>query len=167
MNRKPFRLWIAVVAFAGCMAASLAAAQEPTSGAVAAARDMLAVKGALAFFDPVVPGVVESVKNSFIPTNPNLSRELNDVAVALRKEYESKRTEMLNNVARIYAARFTEQELKDMTAFYKTPLGQKLLREEPVALDESLRSTQDWASTFSDTVMARFRLEMRKKGHTL
>jgi hypothetical protein len=54
-----------------------------------------------------------------------------------------------------------------MTAFYKTPLGQKMLKEEPAAIEESLKSTQQWADAFSDTVMTRFRAEMLKKGHKL
>ena len=147
--------------------ATAAPAQEPSPGAMAAAREMLAVKGGAAFFDPVIPGVIESVKNSFVPTNPQLYRELNDVAALLRKDYESKRTEILDNVTRVFAQHFTEPELKGMTAFYKTPLGQKMLKEEPAAIEESLKSTQQWADAFSDAVMTRFRAEMLKKGHKL
>jgi hypothetical protein len=158
----------AVLALAcNCLWAATAPAQQPTPGAIAAARDMIAAKGGMALFDPVIPGVVETVKNSFIPTNPQLSGELNEVAVMLRKEYDSKRSEMQNVIIRVYAQHFTEKELKDLTAFYKTPLGQKLVKEEPVAIQESLQNAQDWAEQFSDTVLTRFRVEMRKKGHPL
>jgi len=111
--------------------------------------------------------VIESVKNSFVPTNPNLTRELNDVAVTLHKEYEGKRSEVLDQMARAYATHFTEQELKDLLVFYKTPLGQKFTREEPAAIEDGLKRAQQWADTFSDTVMARMRSEMQKKGHQL
>jgi uncharacterized protein len=157
----------AVILAVGCACLTAARAQEPSAGALAAARDMLAVKGGAVFFDPVIPGVIESVKNSFLPTNPGLARELNELAALLRKDYEPKRGEILNAVARIFARRFTEQELKDMTAFYKSPLGQKMLKEEPLAIEQSLKSTQDWATAFSETVMGRFRSEMAKKGHQL
>jgi hypothetical protein len=167
-----FAAVLAVTCFAvTCLAitclSTAAPAQEPSAGALAAARDMLAVKGGAAFFDPVVPGVIESVKNSFVPTNPQLYRELTDVAAFLRKDYEPKRVELLGNVTRIFAQHFTEQELKDMTAFYKTPLGQKMLKEEPAAIEQSLKTTQDWANNFSEVVTARFRVEMQKKGHKL
>ena len=159
-------LFAAVLAIT-CLAATAVPAQEPSAGALAAARDMLTAKGGNTFFDPVVPGVIESVKNSLVPTNPQLSKELNDVAALLRKDYEPKRSEVFNNVARVFAQHFTEQELKDITAFYKTPLGQKMLKEEPVAIDQSLKSAQDWANNFSEAVTARFRSEMQKKGHKL
>jgi hypothetical protein len=159
-------LFAAVLAIT-CLAATAVAAQEPSAGALAAARDMLTAKGGNTFFDPVVPGVIESVKNSLVPTNPQLSKELNDVAVMLRKDYEPKRAEVFDNVARVFAQHFTEQELKNITAFYKSPLGQKMLKEEPVAIEQSLKSAQDWANNFSEAVTARFRSEMQKKGHKL
>jgi uncharacterized protein len=157
----------AIVALVWSCLAAPASAQEPTPGALAAARDMLAVKGNMKVFDPVVPGVIESVKNSLLPTNLNVSRELNDVAAQLRQEYDSKRNEVAAGIARVFAEHFTEAELKQLTAFYKTPLGQKLVKEEPAAIDETYRQTQRWAEQFSETVIARFRSEMQKKGHPI
>jgi len=148
-------------------AAVTAQAQNPTAGAVAAARELIQAKGGAAMFEPAVPGVVESTKNSFLPTNPNLSRELNDVAAQLRREYEAKKAELVYEVAIVYAKHFTEQELKDLVVFYRSPLGQKMLKEEPVALDESLKRAQDWTIEFADVVMTRFRAEMKKRGHQL
>jgi hypothetical protein len=150
----------------GCLSLVPARAQEPSADAVAAAKELIATKGG-GLFDPLIPGVVESVKNSFVPTNPQLIRELNEVSAQLRKEYDAKRPELLNEVAHIYARHFTEQELKDMVAFYRTPLGKKMIIQEPRALDDSLRRAQDWANQLSEEVMGRFRAEMKKKGHNL
>ena len=36
-------------------------------------------------------------------------------------------------MAQIYASEFTEQELKDLVTFDKSPLGQKLLAGEPIS----------------------------------
>ena len=136
-------------------------------GAVAAARELIVVKGGAAMFDPVIPGVIETAKNSLVPTNPNLTKELNDVAAQLRKDYDSKRAELVYEVALIYAKHFTEQELKDLVAFYKSPLGQKMLKEEPLALDQGMKRAQDWSQEFSEAVLMRIRTEMAKKGHPL
>jgi hypothetical protein len=118
-------------------------------------------------FDPLIPGVIESAKNSLLPTNPQLGKDLNEVATQLRKEYEPKRAELLNEVAKVYAQHFSEQELKDLVAFYKTPLGRKMITEEPLALNQSLGAAQAWATRFSDEVLERFRAEMKKRGHPL
>ena len=142
-------------------------AQQPSAAAVALARDVVVAKGASGMTEPLVRGVIETVKNSFVPTNPNLTRELNDVATTLHKELDGKSSEVLEQMARAYASRFTEQELKDLLVFYKTPLGQKFTREEPSAIEDGLKRAQQWADTFAETVMARMRSEMQKKGHQL
>jgi uncharacterized protein len=166
MDRKSSLRWALAAALLS-FAAAAAQAQTPTAGAVAAARELIQAKGGGAMFEPVIPGVVESTKNTLLPTNPNLTRELNEVSAQLRKEYEAKKAELVYEVAIVYAKHFTEQELKDLVIFYRTPLGQKMLKEEPIALDESLKRAQDWSIDFSETVMGRFRAEMKKRGHQL
>ena len=54
-----------------------------------------------------------------------------------------------------------------MLAFYKTNLGKKVLAEEPIAVEEAFRKAQDWSNTFSEQVIARMRVEMKKKGYDL
>jgi uncharacterized protein len=134
---------------------------------VAAARELLAAKGGTLMFEPVIPGVVETTKNNLLPTNPSLAKDLNEVSAQLRREFEGKKAELVYEVAIIYAKHFTEQELKDLVTFYKTPLGQKMLREEPIAVEESLKRAQDWSMDFAEVVMGRFRAEMKKRGHDL
>jgi len=153
----------------GCivMAGAARAQQAPSPGALAAAKELVALKGGAAMFDPLIPGVIESVKNQFIPTNPQLTKPLTDVATVLHKEYAAKRSEILDLVSQIYAKHFTEAELKDIVAFYKTPAGKKMVAQEPAAIKDSLDAAQQWANDFSDVVLQRFRTEMQKKGFKL
>jgi hypothetical protein len=158
---------VVALAFGSVVLAGAARAQAPSPGALAAAKELVALKGAGAMFDPLIPGVIESAKNQFLPTNPQLAGPLTEVANQLHKEYEPKRAEIVDLVARIYAQHFTEQELKDIVAFYKSPSGKKMLTQEPLAIKQSLDAAQEWANQFSDTVLQRFRVEMQKKGHKL
>jgi hypothetical protein len=169
MKFRPLdRLLLAAALAAACLAcAGVARAQAPTPAAIAAAKDLVAVKGGTAMFEPLIPGVIESAKNSFVPTNPQLVPQLNQVAAELRKEYDPRKAEIVDEVATIYAQHFTEQELKDLVGFYRTPLGRKLLTQEPIALDQSLKAAQAWAVRFSDEVIERFKVEMKKKGYNL
>jgi hypothetical protein len=158
---------IVALAFGWVVLAGPARAQTPSPAALAAAKELMTLKGAAAMFEPLIPGVIESAKNQFVPTNPNLAGPLGEVAAQLHKEYEPKRAEVVELVAKIYAQHFTEAELKEIVAFYKTPAGKKMLAEEPAAINQSLTAAQDWANQFSDTVLQRFRTEMAKKGHKL
>ena len=142
-------------------------AQQPSPTAIATAKELITVKGATALWDPLVPGVIEQAKSVFIQANPTLIKELNEVAVKLRAEYAPRSAEVVNDVAKLYASRFTEQELKDTLAFYKSPLGRKLLVEEPSILDQSMRSAQDWADRLSQEVIGKIRAEMKRRGHEI
>lgn len=159
---------VAALAF-GCVVLTDAARAQPapSPGALAAAKELVRLKGAAAIFDPLIPGVIEAVKSQFLPTNSQLVGPLNEVAADLRKEYEPKRAEIVDQVAKIYAENFTEQELKGIVAFYKTPIGKKMLIKDPVVTEQSLRATQLWANQFSDMVLERFRTEMQKRGYQL
>jgi uncharacterized protein len=157
----------AIVALACLAFAGTARAQQPTPGAIAAAKELLAAKGAMTMFDPLVPGIIETVKNNHLQTNTSLSKDLNEVAALLRTEFAPRRGEVIDEVAAIYARRFSEQELKDVVAFYKTPAGKKFVTEEPLAIDESLQRAQVWSQKLSEEVLTRFRAEMKKRGHDL
>jgi hypothetical protein len=139
---------------------------EPSAAAVALAKEVIELKGATSMFDSVIVGVIEYHKNILLQSNPNLQRDLDEVAGRLRSEFAPRRTDVHNEIARAYASRFTEQELKDAIAFYKTPIGKKLIVEEPKAVDEATKRVDAWASKYAEEVLARMRTEMRKKGHT-
>ena len=68
-----------------------------------------------------------------------------------------------DGMAQIYATEFSEQELKDLVAFYKTPLGQKLLSSEPRAIQLSMTWMQGWAQAFQENINEEFRAEMKKR----
>jgi len=159
-------LLAAAVAFA-CLAVPGARAQQPTPAAVALAKELVVLKGGTVMFDPLIPGVIERVKETFVPTNPQLIGPLNQVAAQLNKEYGVKRADVINEVSRVYAEHFTETELREILAFYKTPAGRKMIVEEPKVIDQSLKAAQAWAVNFSDVVLKRFREEMKKKGYDL
>jgi hypothetical protein len=139
----------------------------PSANAVALAGELLTLKGGQQMFGGMVDGVIESAKDSFLPNNPALNRPLNEVALQLRKDFESKKAELMHEVARVYARRFTEQELRELLAFYKTNLGKKVLSDESLAVEDSFKRAQEWTSEFSDQVLTKMRAEMRKKGHEL
>jgi hypothetical protein len=142
-------------------------APQPSTNAVALAAQIIIAKGAVQIYDPVIPGLIERARGVFLQQNPMLSRDLNEVAARLRTEFVPRTTELLNDAAKLYATRFSEQELRDVLAFYKSPLGQKVVSEEPAIFDESMKNVDTWAGKFANEVMAKFRAEMKKKGHDL
>jgi uncharacterized protein len=162
------RLGLAAALFGAVgVGATIAQTQEPPANSVALAREIIVLKGGNVVFERIVPGIIEHVKNTFVPTNPQLSQPLNEVADMLHKELDPKRGEIVTEAAKVFAQHFTEQELKDIAAFYRSPVGKKLATEEPISIDESMKRAQTWADDLADKVMTRFRVEMKKKGYDL
>jgi hypothetical protein len=165
----PARRMAAALALAFIAWASPASAQQPqpTPGAIATAKELMQTKGATNMFDPLIPGIIESAKNAYLPTNPGLFRGLNEVAALLRTQFAARRNEIIDEIARLYAQRFTEAEMKEAIAFYRTPVGKKFVNDEPAVIDQGLARTQAWSNKLQDDVISRFRAEMKKKGHDL
>jgi uncharacterized protein len=157
---------LAAVAVALAIAGPVAYAQQPqpTPAALSTAKELVTVTGATALFNPLIAGVVEQAKLLYLQQNPNLSTDLNDIATKMRSDLTPRFVELTNEVARLYATHFTEQELKDILAFYKSPAGQKMLSEQPKVVDGSMKFAQNWANQLSDEVMAKMRDELKKRG---
>jgi len=145
----------------------LAHAQQPTPAALASAKELITITGATTLFSPLIAGVVEQAKVLYLQQNPALSKDLNEIAAQMRTDLQPRFSELTDEVARQYAINFTEPELKDILAFYKTTAGKKLLAAQPKIVDSSMKFAQDWANTLSDQVISKMRDELKKRGHAL
>ena len=146
-------------------APTLPIAGKPASpAALAAAKEILTMKNAYAMYSNAVPGLVEKTKNVLLAANLNYQKDLNEVAVIVAKILAGREKEIGDGMAQVYANEFTEQELKDLVNFYKSPLGQKLLSNEPRAIQFSMSYMNQWAQTFAETINGQFRAEMKKRG---
>jgi hypothetical protein len=138
---------------------------KPVSpAAMAAAKEILTMKNASAMYAAAVPNIVEQTKNALLQSNLNYQKDLNEVAVIVAQNLAGREKEIGDGMAKIYGNEFTEQELKDLVTFYKSPLGQKLLATEPRAIQFSMAYMNQWAQLFSEVVNGQFRAEMRKRG---
>jgi hypothetical protein len=139
-------------------------AKPASPAAIAAAKEILAMKKANAMYAGAVPNIVQQAKGTFIQNFLNYQKDLNEVAVIVAQSLAGRENEIGEGMANVYANEFTEQELKDLVTFYKTPLGQKLLAAEPRAIQFSIGFMNQWAKGFAEVVNAQFRAEMHKRG---
>ena len=141
---------------------------QPSPAAVAMARELLdlevppptAISNSLA-------DVIERHKGQFLRSDITLTEDLNEIAVKLRSKYAPRVADLTGEMAHAYAQHFTEQELKDLLAFLKTPTGKKFLIGRPEILNEMQRLVDKWVMQISDDVGEDMRQELRKKGHDL
>lgn len=143
------------------------AANTLPPGAVAAAREILLLKNASAVYNGAVITTIQNVKNSLTQSNLNLQKDIDEVSLKLARDLNGRESEIADGMAAIYATNFSEQELKDLLAFYKSPLGKKSLEQEPKSIEASLNYMRNWGEDLAAEINERFRDEMKKRGKDL
>jgi hypothetical protein len=158
---------LAAVAAALVAFGPAANSQQPSAAAMATAKELIASTGATTVFTPLIAGVVEQAKLLYLQQNPGLSKDLNEIANKMRTDLAPRFAELSDEMARLYATHFTDQELKAILVFYQSPAGKKLLAQQPTVVDDSMKFAQEWANKLSDQVIANMRDELKKRGHAL
>jgi hypothetical protein len=141
--------------------------QQPSAAAMATARQLIAATGATTVFNPLIAGVVEQAKLLYLQQNPALAKDLNEIADKMRTDLAPRFAELSEEMARLYAMHFTDQELKAILVFYQSQAGKKLLDQQPTVVDDSMKFAQEWANKLSDQVIGTMREELKKRGHAL
>lgn len=164
---------VAVALRAGAFLIALAAVSQPAaaqtgqSDSFQLARDVVVASGATRAFEGVVPSILQQSLGVFVQQNPDLQKELTESIKSIAPEFEKRVSEIIDIVARVYASRFSEGELKDILAFYRSDSGKKLVTLLPNVLEESFAKTQEWGGKISEEIVLRLRAEMKKKGHAI
>ncbi|MEP9348461.1 DUF2059 domain-containing protein [Xanthobacter sp. KR7-225] len=147
--------------------ASAQQAAQPSAALIAIAKELVAANGEARAFEGVISEIVNGAARSFVPTNPDLAKPLADVAQTLRVEFEKRQGEVVQILASAYASRFTEAELKEALAFYRTATGKKLVADRPAIVQQTVQGIQVWGAQVNAEVLERVRAEMKKKGYDL
>src|SRR5260370_27262227 len=118
--------------------------REASPAGIAAAKEILTMKNASAMYANAVPNIVQQTKDALLQANLNYQKDLNEVAVIVAQSLAGREKEIGEGMAKVYASEFTEQELKDLVTFYKSPLGQKLLSTQPRSIQFSMSHMNRW-----------------------
>jgi hypothetical protein len=140
---------------------------QPSPGALLLAKQIVEIKGVQGMFAPLVRGVVEKTKNMFMQTNFMWAKDLDQVAVNEEKQLAPRASELVDATARMYAQHFSEAELKQLLAFYQSPVGKKAMVEEPKVLDEAMAYAGTWGDNLAQEVIGDMRDQMKKRGHDM
>ena len=75
--------------------------------------------------DRIVPGMFAQMQREILVTRPELKDPLAEAVQIIAPEFLKTEQEVLDAVAKDLAFQMTEQELKDVAAFYESPTGKK------------------------------------------
>jgi len=159
-------------AVAGCLALCLlvlapARAQSPDPDALAAARELLVTMKFSDQFKAILPAVIGALKPAIAQNRPEVERDFDAIMPLILDGMNARLNELSDATAAIYAANFTAGELRDITAFYRTPTGQRFLQKLPVVTQQSMAIGQRFGQAVTGELQSRITEELRKRGHKI
>ncbi|WP_185982796.1 DUF2059 domain-containing protein [Aureimonas mangrovi] len=137
---------MAFAALATILSAGAAQAQDASPSHLAAAREAVAAIDTTDQFDEVLINAATQIKAELIVNNPNLQNEISAMVDDNAIELAPRRAALENEIARIYSRVFTEQELREISQFYTSEAGRKLINQGPLATREMMSAADIWAN---------------------
>jgi hypothetical protein len=148
----------------GGFSATPAAADEITPSQMAAALAAVASSKGSRGFDNVLPLLAEKTQNQLIRMRPDLHQAINDTVAAVALKLAVRRADLDNDVARVWAKAFTEDELKAIAAFFQSPAGAKYAEIGPRVVTDSLQAVRGWSDRLGEELLEKSKEELKKQG---
>jgi hypothetical protein len=160
---RPAAFLIAALALAWPGAASAQNATDPV--ALAKAKELLQVSNLVAMRDQMVALVEAQIGALVLAANPGADDKVDSaVTDVIRPALKRRIPEYLDLAAGIYAGHFTRAELDQLVSFYKSPLGQKLVREQDELIPDMTKMSKDWINRVGNEVLKDAAADFAKRG---
>jgi uncharacterized protein len=99
-----------------------------------------------------------------VQQNPELTDKTNVAVGKILEEYRDRKGDLLDQFARVYAARFTATELQEIVAFYSTDTGKKLAQANTEVNADLQSVLQVFTNNVRQEFFAKVRAELRAQG---
>jgi len=141
---------------------------KPSDAQLAAARDLLDAAGAKsvlnALFASLVPMEVAGIRQK----NPHVSDEaISAFTTAMQDELSANTDQLMNIYAELYAEHFSTEELQQISAFYRSDVGKKVIATMPQLLKELQPLALRWGAELGAHVRERVNAQLQKRGDSL
>lgn len=153
-------LAVGVVGAVGHAAADTAKAEN--------ARELFRVFQADGIMEQMMDAALTQMNTMTRQMNPELPTAASEI---IQQEVQAALKEsmplLIEEVAKIYERVFSEEELDAMLAFYKSPVGQSMIKKMPQMSGETMRLSQQWAMGLIQNLPARVEQRLREEGYDL
>lgn len=137
---------IAVIASSVMLGAVSAKAQDVPAEHLQAAREAISALGVTDRFDAILPNIVDRLTAQLIQAYPNLEDVISAKVEEEALKLAARRADLEREAAVVYANAFTAAELNEISAFYGSETGKKLLKDGPIATRELLKAADIWTA---------------------
>jgi hypothetical protein len=144
-----------------------APAQAPSPEAMNAARKLVVTLKIADQYRAQLPQLLLKLRPVVAQDRPEIERDYDAMTAPGAEIYAPFFASMTDQIAAVYAASFTLDELRQIEAFYAQPAGQKLLAQSDALAQASTQIAQDVSQKAADQLKQRLIEALRQKGHKL
>ena len=149
------------------LSAATARAQAPAPDAMEAARSLVTTMELADQYKALLPAILLSLRPALTQDRPEIERDYDAMMPTVADAFTPYYTSMVDGIAAIYAANFTADELRQIEAFYRQPVGQKMLVKLPVISQQALAVGQEIGRKAAEDLRQRLSEALRQRGHKL
>lgn len=142
-----------------------AAAQEISESTLAAAQLVTKSAPTIRDWNVLLPELSTQTKDLLIRRRPDLYKEIGTVVDEAALKLAARRTDLDNDIARVWAKYFTEDELVAINTFFSSEVGTKYkeVAAKSVA-PEIIKAGNNWTNRVGDELLEKSMEELKKMG---
>jgi uncharacterized protein len=144
-----------------------ARAQTPSPEAMAAARELVTTLKLSDQYKALLPVILLGLKPALTQDRPEIERDYEAMMATVVDSYTPYYNAMVDSIATVYANTFSVDELRQIEAFYRQPVGQKFLEKSQPIQQQSVQIGQDGSRKATEDLRASLTQLLRQKGHKL
>ncbi|WP_158626006.1 DUF2059 domain-containing protein [Arsenicitalea aurantiaca] len=165
LRQRFVRLAAVAVALPMLALAAPATAQELAPEHVALGRKYVELTDRAGIYEVALIETAIESQRTILRQNPDLREPVDDAISTTLQHYAARKGELLDQFGRLYALRFTIEELQAIVDFYETPVGAKLAEVNSTISSDIAAVMQVFQNNLRTEFFARVRSELRTAGH--
>lgn len=163
MMRGAKAIFAAVVTAGMIGLAAPAIAQEVPPEQLALARKYIDLTDRGSIYEVTIVETGVETMQQIVTQNPEIIEQTNEVITNVIEEYRGRKGELMDQFARVYALRFSIEELQEIVTFYESPTGQKLAQANSEVNTDLQRVMQVFTGNLKREFFAKVRSELRAR----
>ena len=163
------RLWSSFIAlfFSSAVLFGPAAAQTTSPETLVAAKELVVAAKTADQFKVLMPMLVQQLKSAIVQGRAEIDRDYDKIMPVIMNVFMQQADRLVDEIAGIYAQNFTAEEMRQLTTFYRSPVGQKFLEKTPIVMQQSMAAGQKFGLQIGQGMRTRIMEELRKRGHNI
>ena len=148
-------------------AAAPAISQEIPPEQLALARKYVDLTNKAQIFEAIAAMTAAQTSKLLTQSNPEIATQIDEQIGKSLEARKGKGDDLFNQIARIYAVTYTQEELQQIVAFYETPAGQKLAANAMQVNQDVGKVMQIYTSNFGTEFVREVRAALKAAGYNV